>query len=1443
MARKTGWGGRGRSAPRLLCSVAAIGLVLPGTAVAQQVESARSGDFVDPKTWAGEIVPNATVGGVVLHEVTVSSGAATRFVTVADVLQIVDGGALRLNATGGVSQGGKILINSDSVGALVLTPGSNQGTGIFTIGGCSNGEVEVARGGFEVNSSALLPTTGGRLRVGGIISPCANGARGNGRLLLSSPEAMVYAQNLGVGSSGFDGGTGASLASDGAISILGGTLTVGTSMGISTNGIVDLFGDRSELLTDRLTIEGALSVTAGADVRGFDNRSVLILREGSIEVDLPGSTLTMGRIEMAVASGAGGRLTMSAGAALTATQLSLSDGTLRFAGDATTGTFLGTGANDFAISGSGVIEIADGADVTVAGPAQMNGGRLRLASGGFLPLDLPLSPDTPISTMAIAGNFRVDQNATVSVVRGGQLSSTNGSVSTSGSEGHSYVELAGAASVWNVDQSLSIGTAGAGRATVALRDGARLTAAEIVLDNRDRVTTPRRLIIGRDAQNLMVGQPGFVDVAGSISFGANGELRFSHQSDDYRFDEVLRSNSTGLGLLVHDLGTTRLASDASQFSGLVQVTGGQLFVESILGASRVVVTGGAMGGDGEIVGAVRVEGGTLLARAGETLRMGPLTLLPAARIALQLGDYNLQAPAFVVNGGSSAGLVLDGTLDISAAAPLMRGTYRFIDFSGPLTDNGLQIGAVPEGMAVGDFSIVSQDGRVVLANGATPATPFYYWAGGDGTFSLGGAGFTTLSGDPLPLAGDSFLIFGGASGTVTASIAGGPLTIDGIQFESDGYTLLGGPLTIADPLTPFRIGDGTAAGTAMTATVSATIDGPGGIEKLDVGRLVLRGANSFSGGTTLRQGSLAIDGDGALGAMSGALTFDGGTLRLDRDWTSGRALVAGPAGGTIAMEGRAATFSGPISGGGALLVTGGGTLLFNGNGAGFSGQLQFQAGTFDLEGNVGGMLLIGEGGMLSGNGSFADLVVSGEVAPGNSIGVLNGTGGLRFAAGSVYDVEIAADGSGDRIAVAGSATLEGGTVRVRTIDPDVAYTDGRAYTILTAAGGLTGAFANLSETSAFLDFTIGYDARSAFVTVDVIRTFPDVAVTFNEIQAAGALAALDKMPNSDSLATYNAILMLDAGDARRVFNDASGEIYASFASYAAQRSALALPDGVAASAPDSGVSMWARLDGQWLERRSDGNAAATDGRDRGIEAGIAYQLSDRFSLGAGVGVFDGAFNIVGRPAAVDFDGWRLSGQLRYGGGGAGLGIDAGIAFSRYDARVSRGIAAPGIDRQAQGDARIDAIGGHAKVRYAVSLGPRLLAGPVSSIGFGRARLASLSETGAGPLALTVASSTMSSTHLGAGGFASWSATNLRAALSVMYVSDDISRGVVDAVLAGTPDRPFRSAAPRGTQAGVEVALQASLALGDRWGLGASASTRISGGAENTSAMLRLAGRF
>ena len=321
------------------------------------------------------------------------------------------------------------------------------------------------------------------------------------------------------------------------------------------------------------------------------------------------------------------------------------------------------------------------------------------------------------------------------------------------------------------------------------------------------------------------------------------------------------------------------------------------------------------------------------------------------------------------------------------------------------------------------------------------------------------------------------LILQGNNGTYTGSM----------QVDAGG-TLQGDALSVTKAVTNNGLVrfqqdvDGSYAG---------QIVGAGALEKTGTGTLTLAAGNTYSGGTTITQGTLAIGADSALGGATGGLTFNGGTLQLtgNVDVAGTRAVSITNANGTIDTQGFTSTVSQGISGAGALTKAGSGTLVLAGDNT-YQGGTTVAAGTLQLgnggtsgsiTGNVvdNGTLMFNRsdvftfGGTVSGTGGITQagtgttvltannaiqgdtLIASGALAIGDAahasaaLGVsgTNAPQSLRTMAG----------GSGSNVQIAANATLGGyGTVNgAVTNNGTVAVADALAAFANTGSGNLT----------------------------------------------------------------------------------------------------------------------------------------------------------------------------------------------------------------------------------------------------------------------------------------------------------------------------------------------------------------------------------------------------
>ena len=117
--------------------------------------------------------------------------------------------------------------------------------------------------------------------------------------------------------------------------------------------------------------------------------------------------------------------------------------------------------------------------------------------------------------------------------------------------------------------------------------------------------------------------------------------------------------------------------------------------------------------------------------------------------------------------------------------------------------------------------------------------------GGDGTWqsSAGNDNWTETTGAVNAPFADGGLrrLRRRAPGTVTVDDSLGDVTASGMQFATDGYRVEGD----ADHArrragASIRVGDGTAAGAGITATIAAALTGDSRLRKTDLGTLVSR---------------------------------------------------------------------------------------------------------------------------------------------------------------------------------------------------------------------------------------------------------------------------------------------------------------------------------------------------------------------------------------------------------------------------------------------------------------------------------------------------------------------------------------------------------------------------------------------------------------------------
>ncbi|MGH7101572.1 MAG: autotransporter domain-containing protein [Acetobacteraceae bacterium] len=286
--------------------------------------------------------------------------------------------------------------------------------------------------------------------------------------------------------------------------------------------------------------------------------------------------------------------------------------------------------------------------------------------------------------------------------------------------------------------------------------------------------------------------------------------------------------------------------------------------------------------------------------------------------------------------------------------------------------------------------------------------------------------------------------------------------------------------------------------------MSAVLAGTGAVEKTTAGTVILSGANSYVGGTTVGTGTLLLAGAGTLGSTTGATGVAGATLDLGgtaQTQNGGLTLAGGTLqNGTLSSSGTFALQAGmagaALAGTGAAEKTTAGMVVLDGANS-YSGGTTVSGGTLEVGdanhpgASIAGDVAIGSGGTLMGHGTIGGNVANaGTVEPGGTIGVLTVSGNYTESNDGTLRIEITPDvaaGPGvgyDQLRIGGTASLAGAL----SIIDDLGSTDslGSRYTILTAAGGRSGAFSAVSYDpilATYISPQVTYDANNVYLAL------------------------------------------------------------------------------------------------------------------------------------------------------------------------------------------------------------------------------------------------------------------------------------------------------------------------------------------------------------------------
>ncbi len=425
--------------------------------------------------------------------------------------------------------------------------------------------------------------------------------------------------------------------------------------------------------------------------------------------------------------------------------------------------------------------------------------------------------------------------------------------------------------------------------------------------------------------------------------------------------------------------------------------------------------------------------------------------------------------------------------------------------------------------------------------------------------------------------------------------------------------------------------------------------------------------------------------------------------------------------------------------------------------------------TFRTDSQVGNAV-IDTGGRISGNGTYDNFTIKGIVAPGNSIGTITVTGDAAFNAGSVYEVEIEAPDQSDLIDVAGTATIDGGTLEIVRLSPDQSYADGQTYRIIEAGDVVVNSGFVFDEPFSLLATELVYGADYVDLILSTNIPLQDFAETRNQRAAASGLNDLEQ--TGDALAVFNELYMLDPDSAREAFDLASGEIHASvnhlvrlgtdlFTATLRNQGIAGLATGSSdkmAASPALGYfddgqyggsfdtvanrrvqAAWGGLVGSVSDIGGDGNAAEYDMAVGGVVGGYQGQGTlgeGTFVAGFGAGYLAGDSRIEARLSDAD------TASANFGAYGAwtdGVWTLSGVAaYAATHVSTERRILFGDIDRTADAGYWTHTFAIDAEAARAFDMGGFTLS-PLVSLNAGHTGHGLAQESGAGALDLAIAS--------------------------------------------------------------------------------------------------------
>ena len=857
-------------------------------------------------------------------------------------------------------------------GANTYSGGTTINAGTLTLGG---GSGSAGSGNVSISSGATLGI------ANSASTTILNNISGAGDIVHTSPTTItstVSGNNTNTGSIRSTGGgtmlfsganalstsiTSLNATNGSTLSFADGTtriLTLGSS-GISLNTAALSFDvDLSGSTSDRLNFTGAASLTGTNTVNlsflnslsGAQTWTLLTAASG-----LDGGTWSLGTYTLqpgysfslsstatslslsATLGSSEAYWTGSGGNSWTATNFSPTvGGAASLAGGALTGSsnvvFAGTGAGNLTSTLGADYSIGT---LTVSTPeVAINGSNtLNVTSSSTSGINISATGNTTIGAN-LAGNAGLSKSGSGTLLLNGSNTYSGGTTITGGT-----VVIGTSSALGNSSVTLNPGS---GNTTTIQIGAANLTAGNNLVLNSGTTAI--------DTNSFNGSVSGVISSSGALTKLGAGTL-------------TLSGNNSYVGTTTITAGTLEIGS-TGQLGGGGNIANNATFIDS---SANNQVLSGVISGTGSLI----KNGTGTLSLSGNNTYTGTTSINVGALIIQNANSLGSAANGTTVASG--AALQLQGGISVGAEALTLSGT-------GVSNDGALRnitgINSFSGNISLGEETRINSDAGLLTLSGNLSGTQ---------NLALGGAGSITISG-----------VIGTSTGTLTKDGAG-TATLSGSNTYTGATTINAGTLQIGNAGTTGSLATSSAITNNGTLAFNRTntitqgtdfnsvISGTGSLIQAGSGNLILSGANSYSGGTTLSAGTLNINNASAIG--TGTLTISGGTLNNTsgslvtlstnnaQNWNSnfaftgtndlnlGTGNVAMSSARTVTVNGGNLTVGGVVSGATFNLAkAGAGTLILSGANT-YSGATTISAGTLSVS-------TLANGGAASGIGQSSN---------------------------------------------------------------------------------------------------------------------------------------------------------------------------------------------------------------------------------------------------------------------------------------------------------------------------------------------------------------------------------------------------------------------------------------------------------------------------------------